>query len=96
MSGGSLDYAYARVEDAAAVIRSRASSATHVAFADHLDLVAKALRDVEWVFSGDKGQGDDTDSILACIRLEGVLVAAIKRAESARCELDGAIWLAKK
>ena len=78
------------------MLRSRASSATHVAFADHLDLVAKALRDVEWVLSGDKGKGDDTDSILACISLDGVLEASIKRAESARCELEGAIWLAKK
>lgn len=96
MSGGSLDYAYARVEVAAATLRSRAASATHVAFADHLDLVAKALRDVEWVLSGDKSQGDDTEAILACIRIEGVLEAAIKRADAARCELEGAIWLARK
>lgn len=63
MSGGSLDYAYSRVESAVSEIAQRATCLEHKAFAKHLFLVARALHDVEWVFSCDFGPGDDLPAI---------------------------------
>jgi len=61
MSGGSLDYVYSKVEDAARAVRGL--SPLHRAFAEHLMLVAKALHDCEWVISCDYGTGDDEAAI---------------------------------
>lgn len=64
MSGGSMDYVYARVSEAADNIRERGDSTTlHKAFAEHLYLVAKALHDLEWEQSGDYGEGDADEAI---------------------------------
>jgi hypothetical protein len=74
MSGGSLNYAYEKVESAAAEIRDRSpKSVRHLAFARHLDLVAKALHDIEWVYSCDYGSEDDVSSIQACLPLINTL-----------------------
>jgi hypothetical protein len=67
MSGGSLDYIYYRVEDVAETIKDRAETPLQKAFAEHLLKVAKALHDVEWVFSGDYGEGDDAEAIKAVL-----------------------------
>lgn len=67
MSGGSLDYVYSRVHEAAGEIRARSQKRRHLAFADHLDLVARALHDVEWVLSCDYGEDGDKDAIKAVI-----------------------------
>lgn len=95
MSGGSLDYVYTRVLEAAGAIRHRCDSATHLAFADHLELVAIALKDVEWVLSCDKAKGDDIPSILKVIDKAEVLAGAVDRAESAMKELQAALTVAK-
>ena len=42
MSGGSLDYAYEKVNDAADAVRRRAETSLHRAFAKHLDRVSAA------------------------------------------------------
>lgn len=64
MSGGSMDYVYIRVREAADNIREREDSTTlHKAFAGHLDLVAEALHDLEWEQSGDYGEGDADKAI---------------------------------
>lgn len=63
MSGGSLDYICWKVEQAANDIRSQATSPLQKAFAEHLDDVAKALHDIEWVFSYDYGEGDEVEAI---------------------------------
>lgn len=64
MSGGSLDYVYYRVREAAESIREGEDSTTlHKAFAAHLDLVADALHDLEWEQSGDCGKGDADKAI---------------------------------
>lgn len=96
MSGGSLDYAYTTVLDAASAIRNKSDSATHIAFANHLDLVAKALRDVEWVMSCDKAKGEDVASILEVIQKSAVVEAAISRALAAKSELEEAIRIAQQ
>ena len=63
MSGGSLDYFFSKVEDIAEEIESRADTPLQKAFVSHLKDVANALYDLEWVYSGDKGTGDEEDSI---------------------------------
>ena len=58
MSGGALDYVSTKLFEHVSNIR--AYGKTHDlpqfrAFADHLDKVAEALHDVEWVMSSDYG-----------------------------------------
>jgi hypothetical protein len=65
MSGGSLNYLYSQVEDAAMKISAYYSRAGHpdegpatygaqgMAFAKLLFQVSKALKDIEWDMSGD-------------------------------------------
>ena len=67
MSGGSLDYLYSRVEDAADRIERTHDDPLHKAFAEHLRKVAKALHDVEWVMSGDYALDDDDEAIRAVL-----------------------------
>jgi len=67
MSGGSLNYAYSRVEDTANEVAMRAETNLHKAFAVHLRKVAKALHDLEWVLSSDYARGDEIESIRAVV-----------------------------
>jgi hypothetical protein len=63
MSGGSLDYAYYKVEDIAREISVKATTPLQKAFAKHLFLVSKALHDLEWVYSSDRSPGSEIESI---------------------------------
>ena len=67
MSGGSLDYIYHKVEDVAIKIQNKDNTPLQRAFGEHLLKVAKALHDVEWVMSGDYGNGDDEKAIKAVL-----------------------------
>ena len=82
MSGGSLDYVYRFVRDAADSIRADCCRVPDdvdghpmdpnrkrrlLAFASHLELVASALHDVEWVMSGDTSPGDELAAIDAAL-----------------------------
>ena len=69
MSGGSMGYLYLKIEEIAFDL-GRSSDLRRRAFATHLDKVAKALHDIEWVDSGDKGPGDDVEAIEAVITPE--------------------------
>lgn len=62
MSGGSWDYFYTRCEDAASQLEND-SSPLRRAFGAHLQLVAKAMHDIEWVDSSDMGYGDDREAM---------------------------------
>lgn len=54
MSGGSYDYVYGKILDAAATLRGRhRGEPLLVALADHLQTLAAIMRDVEWCDSGD-------------------------------------------
>jgi hypothetical protein len=94
MSGGSLNYAYSRVEEAAREVAMQAESPLHRAFAAHLTKVASALHALEWVWSGDSGPGDEVAAIQTCLSEGACLDAAIERAVEAmnelRAELDRA------
>lgn len=90
MSGGSMDYLYAKVEDAS----FRADTPLRAAFAQHLKRIARALRAIEWNDSCDGDDGEH-EAILACIGRTAVLTAAIERAEKAVAELAQVIVFAR-
>jgi hypothetical protein len=83
MSGGSLNYVYQRVEQAAAEVLERADRPEHRAFAGHLLKVAKALHDLEWVWSCDYGRDDELEAIRAVVSPADTLQQALKDAETA-------------
>jgi len=62
MSGGSYDYLYIKMEDAAETL-SNDKNPLRKAFARKLQLFAKAMHDIEWVDSYDYGPGDDEKAI---------------------------------
>jgi hypothetical protein len=81
MSGGSLDYASSRIEDLASAVRGRATTPLHRAFATHLDKVALAAHDLEWMLSGDTSPGDEVAAIEACLQPGAVLAQVMAEAE---------------
>lgn len=83
MSGGSMDYLYARVSDA----RFATNSPERKAFRKHLFLVAKALRSIEWNDSGD-GDDNEVSNIMACISHADVLEAVLEDARRVQRELN--------
>ncbi len=62
MSGGSWDYLYGKVEEAADRL-TREESPLRRALGKHLLLVAHALHDIEWTDSGDCGKGSEDPAI---------------------------------
>lgn len=87
MSGGSLNYVYTYVEDAAREVNVRATCIEHRAFASHLRKVAKALRELEWVLSGDNAEGDEMSAIREVVSDTTILHEAIDRAKAIMEEL---------
>ena len=85
MSGGSMNYLYAKIE-ADAVFDQNTSERR--AFAKHLELICKALHDIEWVDSGDTSPVDENEAIRACLAPDVVLQAAIDHAIQARDSLS--------
>ena len=67
MSGGSYDYAYDRAEDMADRLIEYSKDPLRIAFAKHLKQVAQAMHDIEWVDSGDYGEGREEESIKAVL-----------------------------
>jgi len=62
MSGGSWDYLCHKVEDAANNLKHE-SCPSRRAFGRHLENIAYALHEIEWVDSGDKGHPADIIAI---------------------------------
>ena len=91
MSGGSLDYCYRRVHDAALTILQLAESPTHRAFAAHLMKVSEALRAMEWMLSCDTSPGSEVAAIRAVLSEGAELEAATERAREALAELQSAL-----
>lgn len=88
MSGGSLDYVCYKVGDAADSIEARATTPLQKAFAAHLRDVSKALHDLEWVFSGDYGDGDEVESLKKVVNKQMELEAATNDARIALKQLQ--------
>ena len=66
-----------------------------MAFAKHLALVAEALTRIEWVDSGDQGQGDESEAVRKCLSSGAVLDAAREAAEKAHAALTAELERAK-
>jgi len=62
MSGGSWDYIYFKIQEAADRL-SHDETPLRRAFGQHMSLVAQAMHDIEWVDSNDKGKGADIKSM---------------------------------
>ena len=82
MSGGSMNYLYLNVQEA----EFKENTAERRAFRKHLNLVAEALRAIEWVDSGDSSE--DTKEIMAVLGKERVLESLVEEAKSVRCQLE--------
>ena len=93
MSGGSLDYVCYKVDDAIEVIERRATTVLQIAFAKHLKDVAKALHDLEWVYSGDYSEGQEVESLRKVINKEMELKAATEQAEFALKQLKDVLGI---
>lgn len=76
MSGGSMDYVYSRVLEASLRLKQcNTGPSIHPDAAtlrewmvQHLDLVAAALHDIEWVDSDDYSPGDEVSALKAVVR----------------------------
>ncbi len=88
MSGGSMNYIYSKLEYEA---NFRQDTPERRAFAKHLELVVKALHDIEWVDSGDYGPGDETAAIRACLGDARMLQATLVMAKEAVATLQAEI-----
>lgn len=91
MSGGSLNYLYFQVEEAAVKIAAHYGHdasyvAKGVAFAKLLFQVSKALKDVEWDMSGD---GSDWAEV-------GKLISPREEASAVAAHLESLITLAQR
>lgn len=90
MSGGSLNYAFRHVEEAADTLDAMDRPLYH-AFAAHLRKVAGALHDTEWVLSGDYRGGAEDEGIRAVVTPHDEVAAAIRIAELAQAKLSDAL-----
>lgn len=88
MSGGSFNYVYMQVRDAAHEISLRADTTLQRAFAAHLLKVADALHAVEWLFSCDTGPGDEVAAIKAVLPRDAEVMTAIAEAKRMKDDLD--------
>lgn len=93
MSGGSLDYVCYKVGDVADTIEARAKTSLQKAFAAHLRDVSTALHDLEWVFSGDYGDGDEVAALRKVVNKEMELKAATEQAEFALKQLKDVLGI---
>lgn len=89
MSGGSYDYAFHKIEDLADEIR--ADTPLRTAFVEHLRLVAKAARAIEWVDSCDYAKGDEDKPIRACLPEYAELPPMIEQAAKLRDALNASL-----
>ena len=77
MSGGSYDYAFRYVDEMADSLHGVNTDPLRRAFAAHLRLVAKAMRDVEWQDSCD---GADWQTSVKAVLHPGAVETATKDA----------------
>jgi hypothetical protein len=92
MSGGSMNYLYSKIENDA---NFECNTPQRAAFRKHLVLVVQALKDIEWVDSGDCASGDENEAIMKCITKTEVLASCVEEAKKTLNELKQAIKEAK-
>lgn len=89
MSGGSYNYAFAKIECFVEEFRRILTTPERKAFATHLVKVAAAMRAVEWNDSGDGA--DEESAIMECITKSDVLREAINDARKIITNLQSLI-----
>lgn len=81
MSGGSYDYFYSTLESEYIYrLSKRANTPERKAFVKHLHKIAEAMKAIEWVDSGNWSNGDENESIMACITKTEVIQCAVEDA----------------
>lgn len=98
MSGGSWDYVYCKVDEAADRLCNE-KQAERRALGRHLKAVATAMHDIEWVDSCDMGRGDDIEAIRAALGQNApalILAEVVIEAEETLAQLGIAIREAKE
>jgi hypothetical protein len=88
MSGGSMNHLYSKLKYEA---NFRLDTPERRAFAKHLELVIKALHDIEWVDSADYGPGDENKAIRACLGDAVMLATVLEMAKEAVATLQAEI-----
>ncbi len=97
MSGGTDNYAYRQVEMVAERLKAqRNTTPLRKAFAEHLELVAVAMHDLEWVDSQDSSPGDEEAAIRRVIDRPTELHAALDLAEERHRGFQATIAEAEK
>ena len=76
MSGGSWDYVTYKFQDVADRLKEEKDTLRR-ALGGHIELIVKAMRDIEWVDSGDYGPGDEVESIKKVLKSHKELRMAI-------------------
>ncbi len=95
MSGGSLNYVFSRINDAAELL-SHSKLSYRRAFAKHLELISDALYKTEWAMSGDTEEGSEKEAIMACISPLLLFNTVIDEATRIRDELNEILKKNKK
>ena len=93
MSGGSMDYFYGKLDDAAE--QFALTTMERVALRSHMLKLSKALKAVEWNDSGD-GANDESELIRECLAPKEVLSVTLSKAEEVLCALQDEIIRARK
>lgn len=82
MSGGSYNYVYSKIQDAAENLWNVQTDTRRASFQRLLFLVAKAMHEIEWVDSGDCGKGDEYKAIDDCFAFLGNDPEIIKKSHA--------------
>lgn len=78
-----MDYLCFKVESAEFTL----DTPERKAFKAHLEKVANALHDIEWVDSGDIGNGGENEAIRACLASGDILGQLVEDAKEIREQL---------
>lgn len=95
MSGGSYDYLCYKMHDAASRLKHKNQPSYRRAFGELMLACSKAMKDIEWVDSGDMTGEDDKEAIMECIRFSDVLRCTVDEAKKLCEEIDVLIKLAE-
>lgn len=91
MSGGSWDYVYGKMQEAADRLIGEKKTPLRISFGEHLARCADALHDIEWVDSGDIGPGGENDAILEVFKkispADSARFTAIKKLDKLAAQL---------
>jgi hypothetical protein len=89
MSCKALNHLHGLVHEAGGEVIAQAETPLQRAFGEHLIVVAKAIRDLEWVFNGDKEIGTEIQSLQAVVTPDALRKSYIRWADKTLREREG-------